>query len=392
MKIFLLFFSIFFVQVIFGQDTYYKSSIITLENDTIKGFISNIYDAKTIKFKKKKNDKPMVYTPQLLRGFILDGNVFETRIVNMPYYKHESVSFIDASLYLVKDKERPRVRDTVFLHKLVYGSVSLFKTTNREGFTYYYAQKNSVLKELPPQYCEIIIDTNSLVRYVNMPHHELRSTGNYLTYLHIKDDYLDTLGYLLDDKRYVSLPSRTFIYSEKNLSNYIGQYNKKKGIANGGLLKTKVSRKIFTGISAGIVALQYDETIRDSKINNSLAFKLYGLYPLSGTNRNVFAKFGFNYFSYRNDYYKKSIPSASFGLRYGAISGIVRPYLEGSLAIASVNKDNRPTDIGFPVILEAGVNVPIKDFFLTIGASATPITVYKFNGYKFWAFNIGVMF
>ena len=68
MRFFLLFISLLCGQIAFGQDTYYKSSIITHKNDTIKGFISNIYDAKTISFKKKKNDAPTLYTPQLLRG------------------------------------------------------------------------------------------------------------------------------------------------------------------------------------------------------------------------------------------------------------------------------------------------------------------------------------
>ena len=151
MRIFLLFFFYFFIQVSFCQDTYYKSSIITLSDDTIKGFISNVYDAKAIKFKKKKDDKPTVYSPQLLRGFISDGNVFETKIVN------------------------------------IYNSF----------------------------------------------------------------------------------------------------YNKQKGIKNGGVLKSKISKKIFTGINVGVVALQYDNVIDAAAVNQSLAFKIYGLYPLSGANRNV---------------------------------------------------------------------------------------------------------
>lgn len=392
MRYFLLFLSLLSTHFAFGQDTYFKSSIVTLKGDTIKGLISNIYDSKSIKFKKKKSDKPILYTPQQLRGYVLDGNVFETKAINVSYYTKKSVSIGEVEFRLAKDIERGRYVDTVFLYKLVYGTVSLFKMTNKDGFTYYFAQKGGVLRELPPQYCTTSVDSAAMVAMLNRAASGFVGTNGFATYIHINDDYLDTLSYLLNDKRFINLPSQAFKYNQKSLSNYVSQYNKKKGIANGGILKSKISRKIFTGINAGLVYLNYDKDIESADLASAYAFKLYGLYPLSGTNRNVFAKFGVNYFTYRNDYYKKSIPSASFGLRYSSISGVIRPYAEASLAVASLNRNNRPIDLGFPMLLEAGVNVPIKDYFLTIGATHTPVFVYQLNGYKLWAFNIGLMF
>ena len=203
---------------------------------------------------------------------------------------------------------------------------------------------------------------------------------------------MDTLGVLFNDRRYITSPVKMFKYSEKSLTGYVTQFNKKNGMPNGGLLKSKVSRKIFVGVNAGLVKLNYDKDISEADLAGSYAFKFYGLYPLMGINRNVFAKFSFNYFTYRNDYYKKSIPSASFGLRYSALSGFFRPYFEGSIAVASFTKNNRPIDFGFPLIVEAGVNIPIKNNYLTIGASHTPVMVYKLNGYKLWSFNVGMMF
>jgi hypothetical protein len=392
MRISLLCVSFFFVHLAFGQDSYYKSSIVTLNNDTVHGFISNIYDAKTIKFKKKKTDKPTIYTPKLLRGFILDGNVFETKAINVPFYKTANVSLTDFEKHTVIDKERGRLRDTVFLQKLIYGTVSLFKMTNKDGYVYYFAQKAGVLRDLPPRYAEFVVDSASKAALLNWQNNRFRGNNHLVTYIYTKDDYLDTLGLLLNDRRFITEPAKAFKYSQKSLSNYVVRYNLNKGIANGGLLKSKIDRKIFTGISAGIVALQYDDLITDNKINSSLAFKLYGLYPLSGVNSHVFGKFGLNYFSYQNDYYKKSIPSASFGLRYGTTDGLIRPYFEGSIAVATMNKDNRPFDYGFPFIAEFGVNVPVSHVFLTVGASYTPVMLYKLNTYKFWAFNVGLMF
>lgn len=387
MRISLLFITTFFAQIVFCQDTYYKSSIITLKNDTIKGFISNIYDAKAIKFKHKKDSEPVLYTPNLLRGFILDGNVFETKVVNVPYYKKKYASMADAEQLLAKEVERGRYIDTAFLHKLIHGTVSLYKMTNLEGFTYFFVQKNGVLRELPPQYFTAQFDTVATLSRINM-----NNVSNFATYIHIHDDYLDTLGYVLNDRRFTKLPSKTFSHSQKSLSSYVMLYNKNKGISNGGLLKSKVSRKIFTGVSVGTLYLQYDDKIKDTKIDNAIGFKIYGLYPLLGTNRNVFAKFGLNYFTYSNDFYKKSIPSASFGLRYSAISGRIRPYIEGSAALSLLNINNRPQRVDFPMLFEGGVNIPVKNFFITAGVTLTPIIAPTLNGYKFAAFNVGILF
>jgi hypothetical protein len=318
--------------------------------------------------------------------------VFETKAVNAPYYKKKYLSVTDLHEHLTKDEERGRYTDTVFLHKLVEGTVNLYKLTTKEGFTYYFAQKKGVLKELPPRYFSIKIDSISDLPE-NNPHRSYFFNGNFLTtYTYTYDDYLDTLGFLLNDRRYITSPVENFSYTEKSLRTYIGRFNKNEGIPNGGLLKSKVKTKILTGISSGIIGLQYDDVITDSRINSSLAFKLYGLYPLSGVNRNMFAKLAFNYFSYQNEYNKKSIPSISLGLRQGVISGILRPYIEGSIAIASMNRNNKPVDIGFPLLLEIGVNVPIKNSYLTLSATASPIVLYKLNGYKLWGFNVGAMF
>ncbi len=393
MKNFVLFAALIFSQSAFSQDTYYKSSIITLQNDTIKGFVSNIYDSKTFTFKKKLSDKPIDYTPRQLRGVILDGNVFESRFVKVPYYKTETVSMgASGTPCLEKDNQRGFLKDTVFLHKIVNGEVSLFKFRNREGFTYYLVEKNKVLKDLPPRYCFVEIDSNSVRRMLNKRLANLNTADAYTVYTYIKDDYLDTLGLFLNDRRFITTPAKMYKYSEKSLTTFVSQYNKKKGITNGGVLKTKINRKIFTGINAGLVYLNYDPQISDADFSGSYAIKLYGLYALSGANRNIFMKFGVNYFTYRNEFYKKAIPSASFGLRYSSVSGYFRPYAEASLAVASLNRNNRPIDVGFPMLLEVGGNIPIKNFFLTVGATYTPVMVYKLNGYKLWAFNIGVMF
>ena len=219
------------------------------------------------------------------------------------------------------------------------------------------------------------------------------SNGSQLVYTILKYDFLDTLGSMLNNKTFITMPPLTFTNSEKNLRVYISRFNKLKGTPpNGGLLKTRVSRRIFTGMSIGTLYLQEDDRIKDAKVSNGLNLKLYGLYPLLGINRNVFAKFGVNYTTYSNETYKKSITAGTFGLRYSAISGHIRPYMEGSVGAALSNVNNRPDRIGFPVILEGGINIPVKTFFITVGVSLTPILSPSLNGYKFAAFNVGVLF
>ena len=152
-------------------------------------------------------------------------------------------------------------------------------------------------------------------------------------------------------------------------------------------------RKVFTGIGVGLVKLTFDKTISDNKVNAPLAFKLYGLYPIvMGGNRHVFAKFGFDYFSYSNDYFKKSIPSGSFGLRYSAISGFIRPYLESSIGIGLPILNNRPQQPSFPLFVETGVNIPVNGTFINVGLTVTPVVGWQSAGYNLIAFNLGLIF
>ena len=293
---------------------------------------------------------------------------------------------------LEKDTQRGRLIDTIFAQKLIKGTASLFRYKDKSGFIYYLLEKNNVLKDLPPRNCYTRIDSGGMRTVQDKLRSNVNTSTNFTVYTYIKDDYLDTLGIMLNDKRYITNPTSMYSYTEKNLSYYVRQYNKDIGEPNGGMLKNKISRKIFTGISLGPVNMIYDEDIAKADLAGSYAIKLYGLYPLLGVNKSLYAKFGFNYMTYRNDIYKKSIASASFGLRQVLDKTYIRPYFEGAISLASLNKNNRPIDIGFPLLLEAGVIVPIKNLFLTLSASHTPVVVYKLIGYKLWSFNVGVMF
>jgi hypothetical protein len=387
MKNLLLFCALLFSKVAFCQDTYYKSSIITLQNDTIKGLVSNLYDAKTITFKKKQSDKPTVYTPQQLRGIILDGNVFETKIVNLARYATRNVTVGGMEQKLQKDLDNGRFVDTVFAQKLVKGGVDLYKVTNKEGLTYYLMGRYDILKEVPPLYYSVQVDTTLYKDKLN----RFNAFDPVPFVLYQKHDYLDTLAYFLNDKTFYTTKSK-FKRSEKNLIAFVSQFNKKNNIPNGGILKSQIRSKLFWGVNVGIINLTFDEDIKDAKVTNSATFKVYGLYPLLGVDRHVFTKFALNYFNYQTPDFNKSITSASLGLRYSGLSGLVRPYVEGSFSAARLTRNREFVHVGLPLQLEAGANIPFQNLFITVGANLTPIWGKQLNGYDFWAFHVGVMF
>jgi hypothetical protein len=338
-------------------------------------------------FKKKLSDKPIVYTPQQLRGVILDGNVFETKIVNLARYATRNVAIGGMEQKLQKDLGSGRYVDTVFAQKLIKGGVDLYKVASKEGLTYYLMGRYDILKEVPPLYYSVETDTTL--------YKGERNRFNAFTpiplVLYQKHDYLDTLAYFLNDKTFYTTKSK-FKRSEKTLIAFISQFNKKNDIPNGGILKSQIRSKLFWGVNAGVLNVRFDEDIQSAKVTNSVALKVYGLYPLLGIDRHVFTKVAVNYFNYQRPYFSKSITSASLGLRYSGLSGFVRPYIEGSISAARLTRNREFVHVGLPLVLEAGANIPIQKMFITVGANLTPIWGKQLNGYDFWAFHAGVMF
>jgi hypothetical protein len=368
----------------YSQDVFYNSSIITLNGDTIKGFISNSYDSKTILFKRKKDDKPTIYSPKQLKGFILDGNRFVTKIANLPFYAYQNAT--DGISLFVKVAEKGIKHDTVFMHQIINGRVNLYKLKALNGLKYYFAEKYDIMKEIPPKHNLIVFDSSQYSRVPNMS--EMLST-RYINYEITQ--YLDTLAYFLEDKSLLTTKKK-LKYSENNIAYTIKEYNKKNGIKNGGILKDEIKRKWFTGLSVGQLYLTYDNIIEKSQPTSTFAFRAFGLLPLSGINRNTSLKVGLNYFTYQNEIFQRKITSGSVGLRYSSVSGIVRPYIEGSISIALQVRNGSSSSIESPFLAEVGAIIPIKDIFATIGITVSPILLTKLNGYTFLALNVGVMF
>jgi hypothetical protein len=385
-------FLVLFTQAIFSQETYLKSSIITKNNDTLVGYISNLYDAKDIKFKKGHESKALLYSPKDIKGFILYNNVFESRKVSFSSYKQTSMNLNmgGSQSYLTKDNLIGQTQDTVFLRKLVQGKANLYKMAHKNAAIYLFIETDGILRELPPVYYKLELDTLSREMMKNMPASTALANGSIRNKLFEYRDYLDTLALAFKDKNYLE-KVKLYDYSEKNIVAEVVKFNKNNGLVDGGILKNDINQKIFLGINGGIVSLKQDEIITDNAINSSICFKGYALSPLKGIDRNAFMKIAINYFAYQNKKNKRSVLMASVGIRYALLTGFIRPYGEMSIAIGKHYWNGNTSPIDFSLIPEMGVIIPLKKTFITIGVNYTPIT-YGQHGYQFLAYHAGIMF
>lgn len=375
----------------FCQEQYFKSTIIDKDGNKIEGYISNLFDSKSIKFKSAPKSNPINYSPTQIKGFILAGNVYESKKVSFRHYKYAS-SFLgvtgDAPAVLTVDEERGITIDNVFVQKIIAGNVNLYKMRHTDNAQYLFAEKNNILHEIPRQYVTSDVNKNAKNDVQSMAVRK-GSTLNYVTYEY--KTYLDTLAMVCNDSSFVQR-MKPFNYSEKKIVATVGAYNRMKGVPNGGLLKQSMPRQFFYGGSIGKIAWKRDERFKYESTEYSVAAKGYILMPLTGINRNVFAKGGVNYFVYGNRTRSMTVLSASAGLRLASISGPIRPYGELSLAISEQFVNNEPSSTLVPTILELGVVIPVKNVYVTVGSNFSPFKYTPQNGYQIMAWHVGLMF
>jgi hypothetical protein len=377
----------FFATISFCQDQYYQSSIIKNDGSKVEGYISNLYDAKAIKFKKTLKSEPILYTPANLNGFVLVDNLFETKIVTIFHYKYGASSLGalgEVASELTIDTAQKQTKDTVFCQKILAGTVNLYKLRYTDNAQYLFVEKNNVIREVPRQYYITEMSASAKTDVTGML---LRKSANlnYTTFEY--RTYLDTLALVCNDAQI-----KPFNYSEKKIISTVAAYNKRMGTPNGGFVKKNIPQKIFFGGSVGKIAWKRDENFKYEPTDYSIAAKGYILKPLVGINRNTSAKLGINYFVYGNNRRSMTIASASIGFRYGSTKGIVRPYIEGSIAVSEQFLNNKPYTTLIPTILEVGVIAPIRDFYITANVNISPVKYSPQNGYKLMAWEVGIMF
>jgi hypothetical protein len=380
-----------FCTLCFSQDQYYKSTLIDAQGEKTQGYISNLFDAKYVKFKKSTNSTPITYAPTQIRGFVLEGNIFESKIVRFFSYKYES-SYLgvtgEAPASLTIDTAIGQKTDTLFVQKIVSGAVDLYKLRYNNNAQYLFVGKNNILRELPRQYFTTAMN-NSAKTDISAMALRKYSSLNYITYEH--KTYLDTLALVCNDSLFIK-NLKPFNYSEKKFISTIGAYNQSMGTPNGGIVKQNIPKQFFYGLSIGKIAWLRDENFKYEYTTYSTAVKGFILMPLSGINRFASAKLGINYFVYGNDSRSMTIVGASLGIRYAAISGAVRPYGEFSLSISRQFLNNVGFSTLAPSILEVGVMIPVKSFYVTVGTNFSPFQYTVQNGYQLVAWHAGIMF
>jgi hypothetical protein len=373
----------------FCQDKFFKSSIVLKDGSVEKGFISNLYDSKAIKFRKNSKSKEVIYTPNQLRGFLLDNNLYATKIVKINHYKYGAsnlgvVGEVPAVLNL--DRERGQTLDTVFCQKIISGPIDLYKLRYIDDVQYLFVEKDSILRELPRQY--YITDFEAISQTNAQTFNSQRQT-NYKHTTYEFRSYMDTLGAVCEAKYIKSL--KPFDYSEKKIIATVQNYNSKLGKHNGGYIMGKTPRSFFYGGAIGSIPMRRDEVFKYEKSNYSMSFKGYVLTP-AGFNRHVFAVLGANYDAYGNGKRSVSLVSASLGLRYATLSGLVRPYFQASLSVAEQYLNNQPFVTTFPSVLEGGLLIPVQDFYVTLGATFSPIMYNPPYDIQTISWHLGVMF
>ncbi|MBN2349147.1 MAG: hypothetical protein JXJ22_09935 [Bacteroidales bacterium] len=176
---------IFSIQFSFGQKEYKPGYIISNNNDTISGFInlkSNYSNSLECDFKKTKEEKPLIYSPDEISGY---------RIENSKFYVSREVK-IDS------------LKTRVFLEYLVDGIVDLYyyRELTRE---FYFIEKDSVLIQLSNEEVEREINGVSMV-------------GN-------SNQYIRMLNYLFSDSPEITRDLRNAEFGYKPLINLTKNYH-----------------------------------------------------------------------------------------------------------------------------------------------------------------------
>ncbi len=380
-----------FCATCWGQEQFFKSSIITKDGEIEQGYLSNLYDSKNIAFKKTPKSAPIHYKPSQVMGFTLGESLFETKIVRVFHYKYGS-SYLgvtgEAPSLLTIDTAKGQTTDTLFLQKIISGVVNLYKVHYMDNSIYLFVEKDNVIRELPRQYYLSQLQGNSKTDVTAMLLRK-NATLNYDNFEF--KTYLDTLALVCNDAEFLK-KLKSFDYSEKKIMATVASYNRMMGVPNSGIVKSKIPRHISFGGSVGKVAWKRDVNFKYESTTYNFAANAYVLMPLSGLNRKASAKIGVNYFVYGNERRSMTILSGSFGLRYATLSGPVRPYFGFSLAISEQFLNNKPYSTLVPTILETGVVIPVREFYLTAGVCLSPVKYSLQNGYQLIAWNVGIIF
>ncbi|MGB3080546.1 MAG: hypothetical protein WBB31_15810, partial [Saprospiraceae bacterium] len=121
----------------FSQHTYLPGYLIQLNGDTTNGYIDYRnwkLNPEVIMFNPNEKGLPTRFFPESIRGFAVDGAIYESAVVDREGYLN---SFGRQKF----DPVVSTVRDTVFLKTLIDGDKSLLYLRGNDGIDQYYIKQ-----------------------------------------------------------------------------------------------------------------------------------------------------------------------------------------------------------------------------------------------------------
>ncbi|MCX2741629.1 hypothetical protein [Pontibacter anaerobius] len=231
----------------FGQAKFEKGYYITVEGDSIQGYIKNEdwnRNPENIEFKSssENNSSQMLPLKQVQRFGFEDGDKYETFAVDV------DVSPTNLN-ELVTNASPTIVRDTVMLRVLVKGTLNLFGYTDKSSKTHFYVSKGG---EEPREllYQRVKRNNNDKVGYLTL------------------DLYKGLLSYYLSDCESVQSRVQKVEFKQSQLAALVAAYN---ACVNPGAVATEPEKeigKLKLGVIGGFTALNYSFKSGSSSFNN----------------------------------------------------------------------------------------------------------------------------
>lgn len=402
----ILFITYFFT---FSQEIYKKGKVFQNNGDTLKGYIGNIFDSKSVFFKENLNSKQQELSPDKISGFELEGNIYlSKKVLKNDYIFNKSLKsypFVSNGIFLEKNEDFVPYWDSVFVQRLLKGKISLFELNTKDATKGFYAEKNEKLVELPPVYFEFKKDTTRGYGYFirNGIYNMIPNfSGTYTQ----RKYFLDTLrSLIIDDAEYYLKPLDYNLNCERNeLIEFINNYDQKYPEENNSIIYQKRRGKKYFGLNAGTVFPthylsfeSYDRMVT----TGSRTFGLFVLFPLYKENINLSYRVGFQQYYFKSQLYLRNknlgediniLNSINFGIRYSFMKGIIRPYGGYSISVMKRQINEYKQQFTFPAFVEYGILIPVKRINFFVGGERYPILKSKRHVFQFNAFNAGILF
>ncbi|UTA68724.1 MULTISPECIES: hypothetical protein [Emticicia] len=395
---------------LFSQDIYRPAKIVNLKGDTSQVILSNFSTTSKISYKLTSNDKAVEVSPNSIKGYITNGNIYLSKEVYSSSYRVDNsfseFPFIKSGSLILKNNQVQPHREHLYLKLLVKGEVSLYQLTTQNDINQFYIEKDEKMHELPPVYYDFKPDSirnNGFFIIKGQYYQTNRFRGGYIE----QKPFTDTLDSILFENKFalengIKQSLKTLNYTAKDLIAFIVNYNTLYTETKPEIIfQKKKLGKIYFGFTAGgTIPIKDRFTSAETKFTNAWNYNIYVLIPNYGKNQNIFYKLGFHYYSYsllntdKNTTQKieREIASIALGVRYASLKGEFRPYAGFSATFTQQKADGVKLLPKFPLVFELGGIIPLKRTNIVFQTNFSPLLNHKQNWFKQLSYGVGLMF